>query len=89
MPLLLFMWYIVCMMEQKEKFPYEIEDGAIMDFVDGKFMFVLKDHAWSEEEIKMLKKVRIALFYERSSDFRFRGWRHRLERFLLQHPRVR
>ncbi len=63
MPLLLFLWYIVCMMEQKEKFPYEIEDGAIMDFVDGKFMFVLKDHAWSEEEIKMLKKVRIAFCF--------------------------
>ena len=41
-------------MRKKEIFPYDIEPGAIMDFVDGKFMLVIKDSEWSSEEIRLL-----------------------------------
>lgn len=34
-----------------------------MDFVDGKFMLVIKDETWSDEEIAMLKSLRVAFCY--------------------------
>lgn len=43
------------MNDMKRKFAYEIENGAIMDFVDDRFMLVIKDDVWEPEEIKMLK----------------------------------
>jgi hypothetical protein len=42
-------------MLKKEKFPYDLEMGAVMDFVDGRFMLVLKDEFWTDEEIAMLQ----------------------------------
>lgn len=43
-------------MRKKEIFPYEIEPGAIMDYVDDKFMLVIKDSEWSSEEVRLLDK---------------------------------
>ena len=43
-------------MENKEKFPYDLDMGAVMDFVDGRFMLVIKDEFWTEEELEMLKQ---------------------------------
>lgn len=34
-----------------------------MDFLDGKFMLVIKDETWSEEEIAMLNSLRVAFCY--------------------------
>lgn len=39
-----------------EKFKYDMDMGAIMDFVEDRFMLVIKDETWSEEELEMLKK---------------------------------
>lgn len=41
-------------MNKKEKFPYDVDLGAIMDYVDDHFMLVIKDELWTEEELKML-----------------------------------
>lgn len=41
-------------MNKKEVFPYEVDLGAIMDYVDDHFMLVIKDEFWTEEELKML-----------------------------------
>ncbi len=36
-------------------FVKEMENGIVMDYVDGKFVFIIKDY-WSKEEIRFLKK---------------------------------
>ena len=41
-------------MEKKEKFEYDIDLGAIMDYVENRFMLVIKDEDWTQEEIEML-----------------------------------
>ena len=41
-------------MEKKEKFEYDIDLGAIMDYVENRFMLVIKDEDWTQEEIDML-----------------------------------
>ena len=43
-------------MNTREKFPYDLELGAVMDFVEDHFMLVIKDEVWTEEELKMLKQ---------------------------------
>ena len=43
-------------MKTVEKFPYDVDFGAIMDYVDDRFMLVIKDESWSDEEIALLKK---------------------------------
>ncbi|TGY65255.1 hypothetical protein [Dubosiella muris] len=50
-------------MKEKEKFPYEIEEGAVMDYVENRFMLVLKDKEWTEEELGMLDPLRIGFCY--------------------------
>lgn len=40
----------------REKFPYDLDLGAVMDFVDDHFMLVIKDEVWTDEELTMLKK---------------------------------
>ncbi|MGN1277452.1 MAG: hypothetical protein ACI4UK_10725 [Floccifex sp.] len=40
---------------KKEIFPYEVDLGAIMDFVENRFMLVIKDEFWTEEELDLLK----------------------------------
>lgn len=50
-------------MKQKEKFPYDIEEGAVMDFVEDRFMLVLKDEQWTDEEIGLLKQLRVGFCY--------------------------
>ena len=32
-----------------KKFPYDVDMGAIMDFVEDHFMLVIKDESWAEE----------------------------------------
>ena len=41
-------------MNKKEKFAYDIDFGAIMDYVENRFMLVIKDEDWTQEEIEML-----------------------------------
>lgn len=36
-------------------FVKEMDNGIVMDYVDGKFIFVVKDY-WSQEEIRFLKR---------------------------------
>lgn len=43
-------------MKTKEIFPYDVDFGAVMDYVDGRFMLVIKDPSWEEEEIALLKQ---------------------------------
>ena len=43
-------------MKTVEKFPYDVDFGAIMDYVDDRFMLVIKDESWSDEEIALLQK---------------------------------
>lgn len=38
-----------------EKFKYDMEMGAVMDFVEDRFMLVIKDESWSQEELDLLK----------------------------------
>ena len=43
--------------EVNEKFPVDIEaDGTIMDFVDGEFVFVIKDEEWTDFEKAALRR---------------------------------
>lgn len=41
---------------EKKKFAYDVEIGAIMDYVEDHFMLVIKDETWSDEEIELIKK---------------------------------
>lgn len=41
---------------KKEVFPYPVEKGAVMDYVEDRFLLVIKEDAWSEEEIGLLKQ---------------------------------
>ena len=43
-------------MNKKEKFVYDIDFGAIMDYVENRFMLVIKDEDWTQEEIDMLNR---------------------------------
>lgn len=41
---------------KKKKFEYDVDFGAIMDFVEDHFMLVIKDETWSDEEVALLQK---------------------------------
>lgn len=43
-------------MDKNEKFPYEIDNGAVVDFVDGRFLLAIKDDFWSDEEIALCRR---------------------------------
>lgn len=47
---------------EKKKFAYDIEIGAIMDYVEDHFMLVIKDEIWSDEEIELIKKGAVLNF---------------------------
>lgn len=47
---------------EKKKFAYDIEIGAIMDYVEDHFMLVIKDETWSDEEIELIKKGAVLNF---------------------------
>lgn len=38
-----------------EKFTYDIDIGTIMDFVEDRFMLVIKDEKWTAEELALLR----------------------------------
>lgn len=38
----------------KKKFEYDVDLGAIMDYVEDRFMLVIKDEEWNEEELALL-----------------------------------
>lgn len=40
---------------KKEIFPYDVEIGTVMDYVENRFMLVIKDEYWTEEELNLLK----------------------------------
>ena len=49
-----------------QPFPFEIEGlGTIMDYVEDRFLFIVKDVFWSEEEKAMLMQepMEVALYY--------------------------
>ena len=49
-----------------QPFPFEIEGlGTIMDYVEDRFLFIVKDEFWSEEEKAMLMQepMEVALYY--------------------------
>lgn len=48
--------------EVNEKFPIAIEgEGTVMDFVDGEFVFVLKDEEWTPFELMALKQNKLSI----------------------------
>lgn len=48
--------------EVNEKFPIPIEgEGTVMDFVDGEFVFVLKDEEWTPFEQNALKHNKLSI----------------------------
>ena len=47
-------FYYNTRMDKKDKFEYDIDFGAIMDYVENRFMLVIKDEEWTQEEIDML-----------------------------------
>ncbi len=49
-------------MKKREKFAYDIEIGAVMDYVEDRFILVIKDDEWTEEEIRLLKSGVIVNF---------------------------
>ena len=49
-----------------QPFPFEIEGlGTIMEYVEDRFLFIVKDEFWSEEEKAMLMQepMEVALYY--------------------------
>lgn len=49
-----------------QPFPFKIEGlGTIMDYVEDRFLFIVKDEFWSEEEKAMLMQepMEVALYY--------------------------
>lgn len=49
-----------------QPFPFEIEGlGTIMDYLEDRFLFIVKDEFWSEEEKAMLMQepMEVALYY--------------------------
>lgn len=54
-------------LKKDDIFPYDMEDGIVIDYIDHKFIMVLKDSTWSEFEVKGLtqKKCTISFVYER------------------------
>lgn len=51
----------------KEKLPFELENGIVIDYVEGNFVIVVKDDVWTEHEQKALNKhaLHIYFVYER------------------------
>lgn len=48
--------------EVNNRFPVELDDyGTIMDYVDGEFIFVIKDEEWTEFEKKALLKNQLEI----------------------------
>lgn len=41
---------------KKEVFAYPVEDGTIMDYVEDRFILVIKDDQWSPEELRLLEQ---------------------------------
>ena len=51
----------------EETFPYEIENGIVIDYLKHRFIMVMKDDTWSDFEIQGLlkKKFTLSFLYER------------------------
>ncbi len=51
------------MIQVNNVFPYDVSEGAVLDYIDNQFMAVFCDEKWSEEEIVGLrrKKLNISL----------------------------
>lgn len=54
-------------LKKDDIFPFDMEEGIVIDYIDHKFIMVLKDSTWSEFELKGLlqKKCTISFVYER------------------------
>ncbi|MCF0259286.1 MAG: hypothetical protein HUJ54_05450 [Erysipelotrichaceae bacterium] len=50
-------------MTKQEKFPYELPLGAAVDFADGRFMLVIKDDEWNDEQLKLAKAFDVHFCY--------------------------
>jgi len=53
--------------KQKETIAIPLEDGIVVDFVKGRFAFIIKDDIWTEYECKALfaNPLHICFLYER------------------------
>lgn len=47
----------------EEQLPIELEDGIVIDFVNGRFAIVIKDEVWSDYEKKALMSNPIHLYF--------------------------
>ncbi|MCF0245854.1 MAG: hypothetical protein HUJ55_03420 [Ileibacterium sp.] len=50
-------------MSKKEKFPYDLPLGTAVDFADGKFMLVVKDDEWNDEQLSLAKAFNVHFCY--------------------------
>lgn len=51
-------------MQKLKRFAYDLDMGSVADFADGRFMLVIKDEVWTEEELILLKRgIRAAFCY--------------------------
>ncbi|MBQ0064289.1 MAG: hypothetical protein KBT48_00870 [Firmicutes bacterium] len=48
---------------KKEKFEYDIDFGAIMDYVDNRFLLVIKDEKWTDYELSLLTQMDLNFCY--------------------------
>ena len=42
---------------KKEVFPYSVPEGAVMDFVEDRFLLVIKDEDWNEDQIRLCQST--------------------------------
>ena len=40
----------------QEKCPFSVEEGVVMDFVDGQWVILIKDEVWQDEERKAFRR---------------------------------
>lgn len=43
-------------MKTLEIFPYDLDNGSVVDFVEDRFLLAIKDDFWSDEEMELLKE---------------------------------
>lgn len=48
---------------KREKFEYDIDFGAIMDYVENRFLLVIKDEEWTDYELSLLTDMDLNFCY--------------------------
>ena len=58
--------------EVNQKFCFDIdEEGTVMDYVDGVFVFIVKDEMWTDFELQALKKQPLTIDFVYKYDIPF------------------